>query len=169
LGGHRGWLLIKNLAASSGPTNVTGKICIIGEGIAGLMLASRLRSHGMHVVVLESGDKDKPQSADALNAVTQLAQVYNGATLGRFRGLGRTSSNWGGELIPMRSEDMAARPHVRIPAWPIEPEKLMRYLPAVEEFFGLCGDTYDQDILDWDSNRFYSDRYDRSARGQVWD
>ena len=23
----------------------------------------------------------------------------------------------------------------------------MRYLPAIEEFFGLCGDTYDQDIL----------------------
>jgi hypothetical protein len=47
----------------------------------------------------------------------------------------------------MRSEDMAARPYVGMPAWPIEPEKLMHYLPAIEEFFGLCGDTYDQDIL----------------------
>jgi choline dehydrogenase-like flavoprotein len=145
--------LIRNLTDSSGSTNVTGKLCIIGAGIAGLMLALRLRSHGMRVVVLESGDKDKPQSADALNAVLQLAQVYNGATRGRFRGLGGTSSNWGGHLIPMRSEDMAARPYVGIPAWPIEPEALMRYLPEIEELFCLCNGTYDQDFpQDWHSN-----------------
>jgi choline dehydrogenase-like flavoprotein len=147
--------LIKNLADCSGATNVTGKVCIVGAGIAGLLLASRLRSHGMRVVVLESGQKEKPESADALNAVVQLAHVYSGATLGRFRGLGGTSSQWGGQLIPMRPEDMAARPHVGIPAWPIEPQTLMRYLAEIEELFCLCSGTYEQNFLrDWGNAGF---------------
>jgi len=138
--------LIRNLADSDGPTNVTGKVCIIGAGIAGLLLASRLRSHGMRVIVLESGHKEESQAADALNAAIQLAQVYNGATLGRFRGLGGTSSKWGGQLIPMRPEDMAARPYVGIPAWPVEPETLMRYLTEIERLFCVCAGSYEQDF-----------------------
>jgi choline dehydrogenase-like flavoprotein len=145
--------LIRNLADTSSPTNVTGKVCIIGAGIAGLLLASRLRSHGMRVVVLESGYNEKPESADAFNAVIQLAQIYTGATLGRFRGLGGTSSQWGGQLIPMRPEDMAARPHVGIQGWPIEPETIMRYLAEIEELLCLCSGTYGQDFLrDWGSD-----------------
>jgi hypothetical protein len=96
--------LIRNLAESSDQTSVTGTV---SAGIAGLLLASRLRSHAMRVIVLESGHKAKPEATDALNAVIQLSQVYRGATDGRFRGLGGTSSKWGGQLIPMRPEDMA--------------------------------------------------------------
>jgi choline dehydrogenase-like flavoprotein len=138
--------LIRNLVDSDNPINVTGKVCIIGAGIAGLLLASRLRSHGMRVIILESGHKEKSQAADALNAAIQLAQIYIGATLGRFRGLGGTSSKWGGQLIPMRPEDMAARPYVGIPAWPVEPEALMQYLNEIEKLFCLCGGTYEQDF-----------------------
>ena len=147
--------MIRNIADFSGPRIVTGEVCIIGAGIAGLLLASRLRSHGMRVVVLESGHNEKPENADALNDVIQLAQVYNGATVGRFRGLGGTSSQWGGQLIPMRPEDMAVRPHLGIPAWPIEPETLMRHLAEIEKLFCLCSGTYEQDFLrDWGSSGF---------------
>lgn len=125
---------------------MTGKVCIIGAGIAGLLLAWRLRAHGTRVIVLESGHKENSEAADALNAATQLAQVYSGATLGRFRGLGGTSSKWGGQLIPMRPEDMAARPYVGIPAWPVQPKALIRYLTDIEKLFCLCGGTYEQDF-----------------------
>jgi choline dehydrogenase-like flavoprotein len=125
---------------------VTGKVCIIGAGIAGLLLAWRLRAHGMRVIVLESGNKEKSEAAEALNAAIQIAQVYSGATLGRFRGLGGTSSKWGGQLIPMRSEDMAERPYIGIPAWPIQHKALMRYVMEVEKLFCLCGGTYEEDF-----------------------
>jgi choline dehydrogenase-like flavoprotein len=42
---------------------------------------------------------------------------------------------------------MAARPYLGIPAWPIEPEALMRYLVQIEELFCLCSDSYEQDFL----------------------
>ena len=125
---------------------MTGKVCIIGAGIAGLLLAWRLRAQGMRVIVLESGHKEKSEAVDALNAAIQLAQVYSGATLGRFRGLGGTSSQWGGQLIPMRPEDMAARPYVGIPAWPVQPQALMRHLIEIEKLFCLCSGTYEQDF-----------------------
>src|SRR5262249_19034998 len=53
---------------------------------------------------------------------------------------------WGGQLIPMRPEDMAARPYVGIPAWPIQPEALIRYLIEIEKLFYLCGGTYERDF-----------------------
>jgi choline dehydrogenase-like flavoprotein len=144
---------------------VRSKVCIIGAGIAGLLLASRLRSYGMRVVVLESGHKEKSEGVDELNAVIQLAQVYKGAAAGRFRGLGGTSSQWGGQLIPMRPEDMVARPYAGIPAWPIKSEALMRYLPEVEELFCLCGGTYEHDFLQkWGSNGFIRNDPDLSLR-----
>ena len=92
----------------------------------------------MRVVVLESGPKEKPDGVDPLNTVIQLAQVYKGAAAGRFRGLGGTSTQWGGQLIPMRPEDMAARPFVGNPASPVDPETLVRYLPEIEELFCAC-------------------------------
>ena len=105
-----------------------------------------MRSRGKRVIVLESCHKEKSEGADALNAAIQLAQVYSGATLGRFRGLGGTASKWGGQLITMRPEDMAARPYVGIPAWPVQPEALMHYLIEIERLFCLCGGTYEQDF-----------------------
>jgi choline dehydrogenase-like flavoprotein len=126
---------------------VRGKVCIIGAGIAGLLLASRLRSRGLRVVVLESGPKEKPEGVDPLNTVIHLAQVYNGAAAGRFRALGGTSTQWGGQLVPIRPEDMAARPYIGVPAWPIDPETFMRYLPEIEKLFCVCNGTYEQDFL----------------------
>ena len=139
--------MIRDLANTNGQTNVKGKACIIGAGIAGLLLASRLRSFGMRVITLESGPRETPEGADPLNAVVQLAQVYNGGEAGRCRGLGGTSTRWGGQLVPIRREDIVARPHIGLPAWPISSEAFMCYLPEIEELFGLCKGTYEHDFV----------------------
>ena len=139
--------MIRDLANADGRTNVRGKACIIGAGIAGLLLASRLRSYGMRVITLESGPRETPEGADPLNAVVQLAQVYNGGAAGRCRGLGGTSARWGGQLVPIRPEDIVARPHAGLAAWPISSQAFMCYLPEIEELFGLCKGTYERDFV----------------------
>src|SRR5215831_4541937 len=108
--------MIKDLARLGANVSLTTQVLIIGGGIAGLLLAVKLREHKIPVVVLESGGPDDIAQPHPLNEVEHLGQVYRGALDGRARGLGGTPSLWGGALIPFLAEDMQPRPHVGVAA-----------------------------------------------------
>ena len=85
---------------------------IVGGGIAGLLLACKLQDHKVRVVVLESGGREAAVGAHPLNEIVQRGDVYRGATEGRSRCLGGTSTRWGGAMIPFLATDFEARPHL---------------------------------------------------------
>lgn len=126
-----------------GRTEIATKVCIIGAGIAGLLTAWRLHSTGIAAVLIESGPRDAGDAEHPLNAVEQLGQDYKGATRGRCRCLGGTSTRWGGQLVPITPAAMESRPYLGLPAWPVSADELCRYLPEVESLFGLEGGAYD--------------------------
>ena len=107
-----------------GRTEITAKVCIIGAGIAGLLTAWRLNSKGIPAVLLESGPRDADDAVHPLNAVEQLGQDYKGATRGRFRCLGGTSTRWGGQLVPIAPDAMEPRPYLGLPGWPVSADEL---------------------------------------------
>ena len=138
--------MIKDLTHARGPNDVRAEVCIVGAGIAGLLLASRLRTHGLSVAVIESGPAE-PKAEDPLNEVIQRGQVYRGATLGRSRGLGGTSIRWGGQLVPLRPYAASSRPYLGQPGWPVSPVALNRYLPDVEALFKVDDGAYDATFI----------------------
>src|SRR5579863_4870131 len=85
--------------------DVETDVAIVGAGIAGLLLATRLRRHGLRVTVLESGGFEQNGETHPLNRVVQTGDAYSGATRGRFRCLGGTSTRWGGALLPYLTND----------------------------------------------------------------
>ena len=129
--------MIIDLAEADVTNEIEADIAIVGAGIAGLLLATRLRKHGVRVIVLESGGYKQDESTHPLNRVVQLGQEYRGATEGRFRCLGGTSTRWGGALIPFLPDDMLSRPHLDLPAWPLDIAALETYLREVEYLFGV--------------------------------
>jgi choline dehydrogenase-like flavoprotein len=80
-------------------------ICIIGAGAAGIYLTTQLSNSGHSVVLLEAG----PFKAVDFNEIgfhtDFTADNYPGATSGRFFGLGGSTSQWGGVLIPHTLHD----------------------------------------------------------------
>ena len=122
-------------------------VLIIGAGIAGLLLATSLRDKGVRVTVLESGDKEQKEEVHPLNATVQLGDRYLGASHGRFRALGGTSSRWGGALIPFSPSDFLPRQYVGFPGFPVSYGELIRYLPTVEKLFGIETGSYDDDFV----------------------
>src|SRR5262245_47143344 len=124
--------LIKDLAETSGNIQTTAKVCIIGAGIAGLLTGWRLSTKGIPVILLESGPRNATDAVHPLNVVEQLGQNYKGATRGRFRCLGGTSTRWGGQLVPIPRNAMEPRPYIGLPGWPLSPGELLGYLPEVE-------------------------------------
>lgn len=123
---------------------VSATVCVVGAGLAGMMAAVRLaRDPDVRVVLLESGiDKDDPETL-ALDRIDNPAGNYAGDL--RARGLGGSSLSWDGKLLPISKGDMAERPWVGLPAWPIEWGDLDRYTSEIEAKMGVCRASYEED------------------------
>jgi len=122
-------------------------IVIVGAGIAGLFLASSLRAKNIRVVVLESGSAEQKFEVHPLNRVVQLGDEYSGATKGRFRCVGGTSTRWGGALIPFSASDLHARPYLGLAGFPVGIDAVESYLPQVEKLFGVDDGSYDEEFV----------------------
>lgn len=129
--------MIYDLTNEKEPTELTSDVAIIGAGIAGLILADRLTQSGIKTIVLESGSTSQGGELAKLNSVEQLSRVYRGAEEGRTRGLGGTSSLWGGALLPFTPEDFQSRPDLKRDAWPISFQDIEKYTHDVEKLFGI--------------------------------
>ncbi len=93
-------------------------VCIVGAGAAGIYLAVALASRGVDVVLLEAGGP-RSEDAAAIGFAAQFdAEVYPGATAGRFFGLGGSTSRWGGLLIPHTRLDARETTEAGADAWP---------------------------------------------------
>jgi choline dehydrogenase-like flavoprotein len=130
-------------------------VLILGAGVAGLVLASRLRSMKIRVTVLESGGREQTADTHPLNRAVQLGDAYSGATRGRFRCLGGTSTRWGGALIPFAAGDLAARPHLGLEGFPIGVDAVLPYLAEVERLFQVDEGSYEEQYVHQTSSAKY--------------
>jgi choline dehydrogenase-like flavoprotein len=107
---------------------VRSQVCVVGAGIAGVILARRLALAGIDVVVLEAGGHSIEDSGQRLFAAAELkGRAHVGTAEGRFRVFGGTSLRWGGQVLSMADDaDM----------WPVGTEELR---PFVAEAEGLLG------------------------------
>jgi choline dehydrogenase-like flavoprotein len=126
----------------------TGPVCIIGAGLAGLLVATRLARAGRHVIVVESGGDNFDAGVQQLNAIEASEGLYNQALTGRFREFGGNSRYWGGRLIPLSPHDTDPRPYLSLPGWPILYRELAKYQQDVEALFGLDNSSYEEDLLE---------------------
>lgn len=135
--------MIRDLLAADGPVARDADVVIVGAGIAGLVAAQRLRKVGKGVLLLESGAERQDGEEHELNTVELDGDPYLGATAGRFRCLGGTSTRWGGAMLPFQPIDMAEDPAGWGIDWPLRLEELAPYQPDIEQLFGLPAGPFD--------------------------
>jgi choline dehydrogenase-like flavoprotein len=114
----------------------SSQVCILGAGIAGLVLAQRLARLGLSVHLLEAGGLELEERSQGLYATEMAGDRHTGATEGRFRLFGGSSTRWGGQLLPY-TEDIFS-PTAGMPSWPwpIGPEATEQYHCEVLEIMG---------------------------------
>lgn len=100
---QRGWI---DLDSGAAPTGVQTDVCIIGAGAAGSYLAAELGRCGVDTVVLEAGGSGAVSGEIAGFDPIFGRDPYPGALVGRFFGLGGSTSRWGGALVPHTSHDL---------------------------------------------------------------
>ena len=135
---------INTLASENKTVNlVVAPICVIGAGIAGLLVARRLARSGQRVVVVESGDESGSEASNLLNEIDDPNGLYGRSLSGRHRGLGGTSSRWGGRMIPISEHEAEARDYIAQPEWPMQLNNLAEYEDEIERLFGVAPGTHE--------------------------
>lgn len=132
-----------DLAGAEGPiATVKAQVCVVGAGIAGLMLARKLAQRGVDVVVIEAGGREVEDDGQRLFADAELhGETHVGTIDGRARVLGGTSVWWGGQVLGM-TRDAAA-------AWPIAWEELASFSAEAERLIEV-------DSLPYEAAKFFA-------------
>jgi hypothetical protein len=125
-----------------GVEHVSGDVCVIGAGPAGIALSEMLVGAGLQVVQIESGGLQPDPSAERLNRGAAHGPIIKGYWRylmdGRRRGVGGSASIWGpGICIPFSPIDFAPRAWVDATGWPFGRDELAPFEREAAEFFGF--------------------------------
>jgi choline dehydrogenase-like flavoprotein len=108
-------------------------VCIIGGGVAGIVLATTLARRKRRVLLLEAGGVEYSDRSQQVYAGKIVGHDYLGLDISRLRYLGGSSNHWDGLCRPLEPHDFDLRPHVEGSGWPIGSDELKPYLiPACE-------------------------------------
>jgi choline dehydrogenase-like flavoprotein len=112
-------------------------VCIVGSGAAGLAVAREFLDSRYHVVVLEAGgERPEPATQDLYRTGIE-GLPFAGAEAGRFRIFGGSTTQWGGQALPLFPIDFEPRDWVAHSGWPIAYQELAPYYRRACHFLNV--------------------------------
>jgi choline dehydrogenase-like flavoprotein len=120
-------------------------VCIVGSGPAGLSVAKEFVGSSVRVLVVESGDAEPNEFADALNSIDSVG-VPRVMDLVRARIFGGTSHVWSGRCAPFDATDYAERDWAPMSGWPVQMADLAPYVERASVNLGLGPPCYDESV-----------------------
>jgi choline dehydrogenase-like flavoprotein len=111
-------------------------VIVIGAGAVGLLLSVSLARTNLKVLLLESGSRDNGDAKD-LNEVRLTGRAHQGATHGRARVVGGTTTLWGGQLTKFTPYDFSRREMMPDCPWPLEAGEMEKYYAQAAALLGL--------------------------------
>jgi choline dehydrogenase-like flavoprotein len=118
-------------------TRFESEICVIGAGIAGLLLSEKLAGYGFRVHLLEAGGIDLEQRSQDLYKSEMRGVFHRGTTEGRFRTFGGASTRWGGQVLSYPEEVFQNRELLGHIGWPISESDIRAYYPEIFKIMGV--------------------------------
>jgi choline dehydrogenase-like flavoprotein len=135
-------------------------ICIVGGGVAGLVLARQLIGHGARIILLESGGLEADSATQALYAGENVGLPYFPLDDARARYFGGSSHKWhiplgggrvGPRLRPLDPIDFEERDWVPHSGWPFGKSHLDPYYDRAQRVCQIEPPTFDPG--EWDDQK----------------
>jgi len=143
---------------------IATEVCIVGGGIAGLVIARELAAHKIHCCVIESGGHEPDDATRDLYRGESVGVPYEFADGCRSRYLGGSSNCWGGWCRPLDALDYERRSWVANSGWPFGPDELAPYYERAQQVLQLGVNNYDTAYWTQAINRRDVRRYPFSGR-----
>ena len=106
-------------------TTLNADVCVVGAGAAGIPLALSLSGKGLTVLLLEAGERSQdPKAQEHYEGEVADERMHSPLHRYRLRGLGGSTSLWGGRCMPYDPIDFEERAWVPHSGWPISYEGL---------------------------------------------
>ncbi len=129
--------MILDLEKGDVSADLDAKVCVVGAGAVGIVLATKLAERGADVLVLEGGGAGLERRSQALHTGDSVGHPFAAIGEGRYRVLGGTTTYWGGQVLPFDESVTNERPWLGHAAWPIDPTVLQRYFMETYRRLGL--------------------------------
>ena len=139
--------MIIDLQTAGGPLDLACDLCVIGSGAAGLAVASEMLQAPLKTIVVESGGLDQELPTQGLYDVQISGLPHPGSTQGRFRICGGSTTQWGGQGLPLMPLDFERRDWVPNSGWPISFDELIPYYARANRFLLLDSMNLDTDLF----------------------
>jgi choline dehydrogenase-like flavoprotein len=135
---------------------IEADICIVGAGVAGLILAREMDGQGLSIALLESGGFDNDPEAQSLAAGENAGIPFSTLEEMRVRRVGGTSHAWihplgpgdhrqGLRLRPLDELDFETRAAVPHSGWPFPKSHLEPYYRRAEAIFQIRSEAWGHD------------------------
>jgi choline dehydrogenase-like flavoprotein len=118
-------------------TSIDTDLCIIGAGVAGITLASRLASRQLRVCLIEGGGFKRQDRVQDLYRGDNVGLDYELLEEARSRFFGGSSNCWGGWCRPLDELDFERRDWVPNSGWPFRREALATYYEEAHRLLAL--------------------------------
>ena len=113
------------------------QVCIIGAGVAGQTVASRLAEANIDVLLLESGGADFKSDVQKMAEGRNIGETYYDLETTRLRLFGGTAAIWGGRCAELDAIDFEKRDYIPHSGWPITKADLDPYYERTFKSLGL--------------------------------
>jgi choline dehydrogenase-like flavoprotein len=126
---------------------LSGDICIVGGGAAGIAMALEFVNSAYQVVLLESGGLEFKQAAQALYQGASTGRSIAPLEFTRRRQFGGTTNTWFGRCRPLDEIDFQERNWIAHSGWPISRSDLDTYYARAQRLLEL--DEYNYTASRW--------------------
>jgi len=125
--------------------NIEADICIMGGGVAGIVLANELKENFANIVILESGGEEYQQNIQELYAPAKEPSIYPSPLHSRLRYLGGASNHWSNNTSPLDRIDFEKRDWIENSGWPINYDEVTPFYEKAAVYCQTGTDGYSAD------------------------
>ncbi len=138
-----GFYMIIDANHIENPATFKADICILGGGVAGIVIANELLESNKSVVLLESGSEHFDAKTQDLYKAEAFPKKFPDPHFSRLRFLGGSSNHWENSIERFDPIDLKKRKWVENSGWPLDYAELSYFYPKAEHYCGVGGDGYD--------------------------
>lgn len=152
--------MIINADLYDSSVSLEADICILGAGVAGIVLAKELLPHFKNIALIESGDSSYSAETQSLYSPEIKPDLYPDPTTSRLRMLGGTSNHWENGTEPLDPIDFEKRDWIDNSGWPIKYSDVSDLYIKAAKYCGVGDDGYE--VNTWTKSLNKKDLFSKS-------